>query len=99
MADFSNVIDQLNENKEANKTSLSENKEANKTSLSNVNKNLAFRLGKINDSLRMMTLGNVAVSTISNNSNNDMPIPTDPPKPEKDSKPTGFGSTEIGKIF
>ena len=99
MADFSNVIDQLNENKEANKTSLSENKEANKTSLSNVNKNLAFRLGKINDSLRMMTLGNVAVSTISNNSNNDMPIPTDPPKPEKDSKPTGFGSTEIGKIL
>ena len=88
MADFSNVIDQLNENKEANKTSLS-----------NVNKNLAFRLGKINDSLRMMTLGNVAVSTISNNSNNDMPIPTDPPKPEKDSKPTGFGSTEIGKIL
>ena len=88
MADFSNVIDQLNENKEANKTSLS-----------NVNKNLAFRLGKINDSLRMMTLANVAVSTISNNSNNDMPIPTDPPKPEKDSKPTGFGSTEIGKIL
>lgn len=88
MADFSNVVDQLNENKEANKTSLS-----------NVNKNLAFRLDKINDSLRMMTLANVAANTISNNSNNDMSVPTPSPKPEEDSKPTGFGSTEIGKIL
>ena len=88
MADFSNVIDQLNENKEANKTSLS-----------NVNKNLAFRLSKINDSLLAQTLSNVAASNDSGSSDKSISVPTPSPKPKNGSKSTGFGSTEIGSIL
>ena len=86
MADFSNVIDQLQTNKEQNKTSLS-----------GVNKNLAFRLGKINDNLdrglkTLVDAGSAQASTDSNS------VPTVPPKPPA-TPPTGFGTTEIGKIL
>ena len=86
MADFSNVIDQLQTNKEQNKTSLS-----------GVNKNLAFRLGKINDRLGALLLFS-AESNDSGNSDKSTSVSTVPPKP-KDPKSTGFGTTEIGSIL